>query len=253
MRGCAESVLQPNIRAATVRLLHRAGYGVAEIPDEGCCGSLAFHLGQEQEAVAAARKMIDLWQAVIEQHGASAILTTISGCGTTLKNYGHMLREDPEYVDKAAQVASLVQDIGEFLADAGMPIAKKFNKPVVAYHPPCSLLHGQNAAAPPPELLRAAGFDVRRIDEEHLCCGSAGVYNILQPEIANALGARKISNIEATDADVIATSNIGCITQLASGLDRPMVHIAELLDWATGGPIPPAIDASSIEVRQVDD
>ena len=241
LRGCAESVLQPNIRLATIRLLCRSGFRVVEVPDEACCGSLMHHLGQEQAAISSAKKMVNLWHEAIEEHDVSAILTTVSGCGTTLKNYGQMLKEYPDFSGKAIEVSALVQDIGEFLIGAGVPTAKEFDKPIIAYHAPCSLLHAQKAATPPPKLLRSAGFEVRQINEEHICCGSAGVYNILQPELATALKSRKIENIEATGADVIATSNIGCITQLASGLDTPVVHVAELLDWATGGPMPPAV------------
>jgi glycolate oxidase iron-sulfur subunit len=237
--GCAEAVLAPQISAATIRLLNRAGVEVVVADGEGCCGSLAHHMGVEETALAQARADIDAWTREIEGEGLEAIVVTASGCGATMKDYGYMLRGDPAYAKKAGRVAALVKDVSEV---AGALDADFFTTPrrlVVAYHAACSLQHGQKIVDPPKALLRRAGFDVRSIPEAHLCCGSAGTYNILQPEIAEALRDRKVANIARVKPDVIAAGNIGCMTQIGSASATPVVHTVELLDWASGGP-PPA-------------
>lgn len=246
LQGCAEPVLSPEVRAATLRLLERAGCEVVFAPGEGCCGALVHHMGREGDALAAARRNVDAWMREIEGannpgSGLDAIIITTSGCGTTIKNYGHMLRADPAYAEKAARVSALAMDVSVFLAKVGLPavtLRGLTTKLSVAYHPPCSLQHGQKVTEAPKRLLTEAGFTVRLPAEAHLCCGSAGTYNILQSEIANQLGARKAENLAALEADVIATGNIGCAVQIAKHSGLPVVHTIELLDWATGGPKP---------------
>ncbi len=240
MQGCAEPVLQPEIRAATVRLLNRVGFDVVFASGEGCCGALVHHMGREQESLAAARRNVDAWNREIEE-GLDAIVITTSGCGTTIKDYGFMLRGDPAYAEKAARVSALAKDVSELLDSIELPKAVGVRKLTVAYHSACSMQHGQKITAAPQRLLKAAGFDVRQPVESHLCCGSAGTYNILQPEIAGKLGDRKVANIERLKPDVIATGNIGCATQIGARTAVPVVHTVELLDWATGGPVPPSL------------
>jgi len=243
LAGCANEALAPQITQATIRLLNRHGVEVAIAPAAGCCGSLEHHMGREQGALASARANIDAWTGEIEGEGLDAILITLSGCGTTVKDYGFMLRGDPAYAAKAAKVAGLAQDISEYLATLGMMPPAKRSGLVVAFHSPCSLQHGQRVHRQPKELLAACGFEVREPAEAHLCCGSAGTYNILQPEIALRLRDRKIGNIEKTAPDVIAAGNIGCIVQIAAGTAIPVLHPVELIDWATGGPVPEPLKA----------
>jgi glycolate oxidase iron-sulfur subunit len=238
LRGCAEPVLRPEIRAATERLLARTGVEIVAIKGENCCGALVHHLGRDDESKDFARRNVDAWTQAIESDGLDAILVTASGCGTTIKDYGFMLRHDPAYAQKAARVSALARDISEFLDERGLPPAHVKTDLRVAYQAACSLQHGQSVKAQPKRLLMAAGFVVRDIAEAHLCCGSAGVYNILQSDIATKLRDRKLANIEATGADLIASGNIGCMTQLGAAAGKPVVHIVELLDWATGGPRP---------------
>jgi glycolate oxidase iron-sulfur subunit len=237
LAGCAQVVLAPQINAAAIRLLNRAGVEVVIAKGEGCCGSLAHHMGAEARALAQARADVDAWTREIEGEGLEAIVVTASGCGATIKDYGFMLRDDPLYADKARRVAALARDVSEIAGGLGLDFAPP--RPlVVAYHAACSLQHGQKIVDAPKALLRRAGFDARSIPEAHLCCGSAGTYNILQPEIANALRARKVANIARVKPDVIAAGNIGCIAQIASATATPVVHTVELLDWASGGPAP---------------
>jgi len=240
LQGCAEPVLRPEFRAATVRLLNRCGHEVVFAPGEGCCGALVHHMGREHDALAAARRNVDAWIAEIEGEGLDAILVTASGCGTTIKDYGFMLRDDPVYAGPAARVSALGKDVSEYLARIKLP-AGQGRGVTVAYHPACSLQHGQKVTEAPKRLLAAAGYTVRVPAEAHLCCGSAGTYNILQSEIADRLGARKGAAIAALDADVVATGNIGCATQIARFAGLPVVHTVELLDWATGGPRPASL------------
>ena len=240
LQGCAEPVLRPEFRAATIRLLNRAGYDVVFAPGEGCCGALVHHMGREADSLAAARRNVDAWTRTAEAGGLDAILVTASGCGTTIKDYGFMLRGDPAYADKAAAVSALAKDISEFLVDADLP-AGDGRGLTIAYHAACSLQHGQKVTEAPKWLLAHAGYAVRTPIEAHLCCGSAGTYNILQPEIAAQLRDRKVANIARLNADVIATGNIGCAMQIGQRAAIPVVHTVELLDWATGGPAPAAL------------
>lgn len=241
LQGCAEPVLRPEFRAAAVRVINQAGYDVVFAPGEVCCGALVHHLGREAAALEAARRNVDTWTLEIEG-GLSAIIVTASGCGTTIKNYGFMLRDDPSYAEKAARVSALARDVSEFLLEADLPPGKGRGL-TVAYHAACSLQHGQKVTEAPKRLLMAAGYAVRTPAEQHLCCGSAGTYNILQPEIADQLGARKVTNLARLAPDVIATGNIGCAMQIGQRTATPVVHTVELLDWATGGPMPHAMVA----------
>ncbi|WP_313527767.1 glycolate oxidase subunit GlcF [Shinella sp.] len=237
LSGCAQPVLKPEINAATIRLLTRLGVEVVAPAGEVCCGSLVHHMGREAQALEAARRNVDVWLGEIEKGGLDAIVITASGCGTTIKDYGFMLRLDPAYAEKAARVSALAKDVTEYLATLDLP-QQEAKGLTVAYHSACSMQHGQKITMAPKVLLKAAGFVVRDPAEGHLCCGSAGTYNILQPEISGKLKARKVKNIEATKPDLIATGNIGCITQIATGTQIPILHTVELLDWAHGGPKP---------------
>jgi glycolate oxidase iron-sulfur subunit len=245
LAGCAQRVLAPEINEATIRLLTRHGCEVAISPGSGCCGSLNHHLGQEADALALARANIDAWEGERLTSGLDAIAINASGCGTTVKDYGFMLREDRAYAESAARIAALARDVTEIVELLGLyaPTAPAGISGLrVAYHSACSMQHGQQLHNGPKALLSAAGFDVVEVPEGHLCCGSAGTYNLLQAEIADQLRDRKLANIARTRPDVVATGNIGCITQLAHGCDVPVVHTAELLDWTTGGPMPKAMD-----------
>jgi glycolate oxidase iron-sulfur subunit len=231
LQGCVEPAMAPSIRAAAIRLIRRAGYEVALVEGEGCCGALSEHLGRAGEAAGLAAANVAAWS---RAGPFDAIVTTAAGCGTTLKAYGHRLPGDVE----AAGSASKARDVLEFIAEVGLPPVTRPGRIAVAYHAPCSLQHGQGIKAAPAELLAQAGFEVRAIAEGHLCCGSAGVYNILQPELAGRLQARKAANIARTGAAVVAAGNVGCIAQIAPVVSMPTVHPVELLDWATGGPKP---------------
>jgi glycolate oxidase iron-sulfur subunit len=237
LTGCAQAVLAPEINAATQRLLNRAGIAVAPAPGEGCCGSLLHHMGRERAARAQMRANVDAWIRLIDDQGLEAIVVTTSGCGATIKDYGALLADDPAYADKAARVAARTHDVTEYVA--GLDLVFAAPKPlVVAYHAACTLQHGQKIVEPPKALLGRAGFIVREPAESHLCCGSAGTYNILHPVTAAALRARKARCLEQLKPDVVAAGNIGCLTQIASATAVPVVHTIELLDWASGGPAP---------------
>jgi len=240
LNGCAQTVIAPQINEATVRLLTRLGVEVVVADGAGCCGSLVHHMGKVDASHAQAAANIDAWIAEADGAGLDAIIINTSGCGTQVKDYGFMFREDPAYADKAARVSELTQDVSEYLAALEPELTPVADIPElrVTYHSACSMQHGQQIRTPPKALLAAAGFTVSEPGEGHLCCGSAGTYNILQPEIAGRLRDRKAVNIARTTPEVVATGNIGCITQLAGALDAPVVHTVELLDWATGGPKP---------------
>jgi glycolate oxidase iron-sulfur subunit len=235
MQGCAEPVLRPNFRAAAIRLLNRTGFDVIFAPDEACCGALVHHMGREADSLEAARRNVDAWCAVPD---LDAIIITASGCGTTIKDYGFMLRNDPVYAEKAARVSALAKDIAEFLDSTGLPAVVPVEASKIAYHSACSMQHGQKITFAPQRLLQTAGFTVATPANAHLCCGSAGTYNILQPDIAGQLGNLKTASLEKLQPDAIATGNIGCIMQISARTTIPVVHTIELLDWATGGPRP---------------
>jgi glycolate oxidase iron-sulfur subunit len=241
LAGCVNDLLAPDINAATIRVLTRHGIEVVVAKGAGCCGSLVHHMGRDDEALAQARTNIDAWLAVA---GADAILINTSGCGTTVKDYGFMLRTDPAYAERAARISGLAKDVAEYLATLPLEPAQGTPQLTVAYHSACSLQHGQRVNRQPKELLGKLGFKVLDVPDGHLCCGSAGTYNILQPDFARRLRERKVGTIERLRPDVIAAGNIGCITQFAAGTKLPAVHTVELIDWATGGARPPALRAS---------
>jgi glycolate oxidase iron-sulfur subunit len=242
LTGCAQPVLDPGINAATIRLLTRLGVEVVVPEGEGCCGALVHHMGSEAQALDSARRNVDVWIREADRAGLDAIVITASGCGTTIKDYGHMLRLDPAYAEKARRVSALAKDVTEYLSTLDLPVQDKKNL-TVTYHSACSMQHGQKITMAPKTLLKNAGFTVRDPAEGHLCCGSAGTYNIMQPEISATLKARKVKNLEATKPDVIAAGNIGCMTQIGSGTAMPIVHTVELLDWAYGGERPAKLGA----------
>ena len=248
MTGCAQRALDPEINAATVRLLTRLGVEVVIPKGEGCCGALVHHMGREDETHAFAARNIQAWTAEIDGTGLDGIVINTSGCGTTVKDYGHIFRNS-ELAADAKRVSALAMDITEFLATLDLPEAR--GEPLrVAYHAACSLQHGQKVTAAPKQLLTRAGFQVVSPKDPHLCCGSAGTYNLLQPKIANELKYRKVRTLMATAPDVISAGNIGCMMQIGSAAGVPVVHTVQLLDWAYGGPKPGALkDRSHLTKR----
>ncbi|WP_072395567.1 glycolate oxidase subunit GlcF [Hyphomicrobium sp. CS1GBMeth3] len=242
MTGCVQQVLKPDINDATIRLLARRGVDVVVANGAGCCGAIVQHMGQEAEAKKHARRNIDAWIKEIDRGEVDAIIINASGCGTTVKDYGHLMRNDPAYAEKAKRISALAKDVSEFLYDYQLGAPERWSSLRVAYHSACSLQHGQRIHDEPRALLKQAGFAVVDVPEGHICCGSAGTYNILQPEIAGQLKKRKLDHIRSTRADVVAAGNIGCITQLEPSSDTPFTHTVQLLDWAYGGPAPPGLE-----------
>ena len=247
MSGCAQQVLRPSINEATVRLLTRLGCEVVVAPGAGCCGALVHHMGRAEEARAQARANVAAWERAAGAAGFDAIVINASGCGTTVKDYGFMLADDPDFAGRAAETAALAKDVSEVVADLGLGRAGLEGAPVVAYHAACSMQHGQRLGGTAKRLLEEAGFAVREAAEGHLCCGSAGTYNLLQPDLARDLGRRKAAHLEAIGAGLVATGNIGCLVHLEALGPTPVVHTVELLDWATGGPPPPGLAPASRE------
>ena len=241
LTGCAQKVLAPQINEATVRLLTRHGAEVVIAQGMGCCGALTHHMGKTDASHSAAAANIQAWMREVDGDGLDAIVINASGCGTTVKDYGHMFRDHDDLAGAAARVSALTKDVSEVMSDLGVSPSPDAPGLRVAYHAACSLQHGQQIKSAPKQLLIAAGFSVVEPAESHLCCGSAGTYNLLQPELANKLKRRKVKHLESKKPDVIATGNIGCMTQIASGTQAPVVHTVELLDWATGGPKPAAL------------
>ncbi|KPQ07418.1 MAG: glycolate oxidase FeS subunit GlcF [Rhodobacteraceae bacterium HLUCCA12] len=249
MTGCAQRALNTDINDATIRLLTRLGCEVVVVEGAGCCGALSHHMGRTGESHAAAERNIRAWMAEDRSKGLDAIVINTSGCGTTVKDYGHMFRNGP-LADDAVRIAHLARDVTELLAE--LEIDATAPEPMrVAYHSACSLQHGQQIRTAPKDLLKRAGFDVVEPADAHLCCGSAGTYNLLQPEISQALKTRKIATLEARSPEVIAAGNIGCMMQIASGTGIPVVHTVELIDWATGGPRPRALSAEGHTAQPV--
>jgi glycolate oxidase iron-sulfur subunit len=239
LQGCAQQVLAPRINEAAINVLTRHGIEVVLVRDEQCCGALTHHMGRDGDALARARANVAAWTAEAGRGGLDAILVTTSGCGTVIKDYGYMLREDRDFADPAARISALAKDITEYLAGLELKAQQRQHGDiVVAYHSACSLQHGQKITTLPKELLSKSGFVVKDVPESHLCCGSAGTYNLLQPDIATRLRDRKVANIASVKPDMIAAGNIGCMMQIAGGTSVPVVHTIELLDWATGGPPP---------------
>jgi glycolate oxidase iron-sulfur subunit len=235
LAGCINDLLAPQINESAIRVLTRHGFDVVLAKGAGCCGSLVHHMGRDDEALAQARANIDAWS-VLEN--LDAIVVTTSGCGTTVKDYGFMFRTDAVYAERAKRISNLAKDIAEFIGGVSLQPAVGVPALAVAYHAACSLQHGQKIRSQPKELLTTLGFTVKDVPEGHLCCGSAGIYNILQSAIATRLRKRKVDSIESLRPDVIAAGNIGCVTQIAAGTELPIVHTIELIDWATGGPCP---------------
>ena len=244
MTGCAQRALNTDINDATIRLLQRLGCEIVIAQDQGCCGALTHHMGKTTESHAAAAKNIKAWRSEMQNQGLDAIIINTSGCGTTVKDYGHMFR-NTELAKDAEAVSSIAKDVTEFLAELELPECKTQDLKV-AYQAACSLQHGQKVKTPPKMLLKQAGFDVVEPADSHLCCGSAGTYNLLQPEISKLLQSRKVQTLEATKPDVIAAGNLGCMMQIGNASSVPIVHTVELLDWASGGPVPAAL-ANALE------
>ena len=240
MTGCAQRALNTDINDATIRLLTRLGCDVVIAEGQGCCGALTHHMGKTAESHATAARNIRAWTREIAGEGLDAVVINTSGCGTTVKDYGHMFRNEA-LASEAAAVSALAMDVSEVLMKLDLPEGRTGLK--VAYHAACSLQHGQQIKTFPKDLLKRAGFKVVEPVDSHLCCGSAGTYNLMQPEISGQLKARKVETLEAVRPDVIAAGNIGCMMQIGAGTEIPMVHTVELLDWATGGPRPAALDA----------
>ncbi len=249
MTGCAQKALNTDINDATIRILRRFGCEVVVAEGAGCCGALTHHMGKEGESHATAAINIRAWATEMNGEGLDAIVINTSGCGTTVKDYGHMFRND-SLADDAARVSGIAMDISELLMKLDLPGGKDRNM-TVAYHAACSLQHGQQIKTYPKDLLKRAGFTVIEPADSHLCCGSAGTYNLMQPEISSKLKARKVRTLEVTNPDVIAAGNIGCMMQIGAGTALPIVHTVELLDWATGGPKPPALDDDQIATPKV--
>jgi len=243
MTGCAQKALNTDINDATIRLLKRQGCDVVIAKGAGCCGALTHHMGREDESHATAAKNIRAWVSEMDNAGLDAIVINTSGCGTTVKDYGHMFRNDPLAQD-AARVSGIAMDVSELLMQLDLPEGPD-QKLTVGYHAACSLQHGQKVKTFPKDLLKRAGFKVAEPADSHLCCGSAGTYNLMQPEISSQLKARKVRTLEAIQPDIIAAGNIGCMVQIGSGTEVPVVHTVELLDWATGGPVPPALNGQA--------
>ncbi|MGG7564708.1 glycolate oxidase subunit GlcF [Rhodovulum sp. DZ06] len=243
MTGCAQKALDTEINEATIRLLTRHGCEVVIAEGAGCCGALTHHMGKADSSHAFAKANIKAWTREIDGEGLDAVVINASGCGTTVKDYGVMF-EDTPYERKAQKIAAMTRDITEFMEEIGLgPVAEDAGAKGlrVGYHAACSLQHGQKVTAAPKRLLKQAGFEVAEPADPHLCCGSAGTYNLLQPEIAGQLQDRKVATLEAVNPDVISAGNIGCMVQIGAKAGAPVVHTAQLLDWATGGPVPPAL------------
>ncbi|WOI57107.1 glycolate oxidase subunit GlcF [Palleronia sp. LCG004] len=270
LTGCAQKALDTDINDATIRLLTRLGAEVVVARDMGCCGALVHHMGKESESHAAAKRNIRAWMGVKGEGGLDAVVVNTSGCGTTVKDYGHMLRNDP-MAEEAAEISAKAKDVSEVLMEllpgdaprginqarediAGIDAAhagETGDGPIrVAYHAACSLQHGQQIKTHPKTLLKRAGFEVVEPADSHLCCGSAGTYNLMQPEISADLKARKIRTLEAKAPQIIAAGNIGCMVQLAGGTKIPVVHTVELIDWATGGPRPSKLGSAPLDVPE---
>ena len=249
MTGCAQKALNTDINDATIRLLTRLGCEVVVAEGAGCCGALTHHMGKSDESHATAAKNIRAWTREMDGDGLDAIVINTSGCGTTVKDYGHMFRNDA-LAEDAARVSAIAMDVSEVLMKLDLP-ERDDKGMIVAYHAACSLQHGQQIKTYPKDLLKRAGFTIVEPSDPHLCCGSAGTYNLMQPEISKQLKARKVRTLEARNPDIIAAGNIGCMMQIGSGTRVPIVHSVELLDWATGGPKPPALEAGYVPQPEV--
>ncbi|SHI46904.1 glycolate oxidase iron-sulfur subunit [Shimia gijangensis] len=249
MTGCAQKALNTDINDATIRLLTRLGCEVVVAKGAGCCGALTHHMGKTEESHATAAKNIKAWCHEMDDKGLDAIVINTSGCGTTVKDYGYMFRHEALAAD-AKRISDIAMDVSELLMKLDLPEGED-KETVVAYHAACSLQHGQQIKTFPKDLLKCAGFTVVEPADSHLCCGSAGTYNLMQPEISGKLKARKVRTLEAKNPDIIAAGNIGCMMQIGGGTEVPIVHTVELLDWATGGPQPPALTAEGKRAPEI--
>ena len=249
--GCVQKVVRPEVNDATIRLLARRGIDVVVAAGDGCCGALVHHMGKEADAIAQAKRNIDAWTKEIDKDSVDAIISNASGCGTMVKDYGHLLRDDEAYAEKAKTISSLAKDVSELLAEFPLGAPVRWSSLRVAYHSACSLQHGQRVIDEPKTHLARAGYSIVDVPEGHICCGSAGVYNILQPELAEQLRVRKLGNIRSVKPDLVAAGNIGCMTQIEKGSDLPVAHTVELLDWAYGGPVPRGLEHLSQFVTDV--
>jgi glycolate oxidase iron-sulfur subunit len=236
--GCAQQVLRPQINEATVSILTRHGCEVVIARGSGCCGAVVHHMGEEQEAQRAAKANVAAWAMEMDSEGLDAVIFNASGCGVSLKDYGHLLGSDPVWAEPARRVATMSRDVSELLVELDLQPSIAAPDITVAYHMACSMQHGLGLRGPSKQLLAAMGFRVCEPAEANICCGSAGSYSILEPDLADRLRARKVRHLEATRPDVIAAGNIGCINHIAVGTAIPVVHTVELLDWMTGGPKP---------------
>ena len=241
LTGCVQQALAPRINAATIRILTRHGCEVIVAEGAACCGALPLHMGRETQAKALARAAIGAWQQAKAAGGLDAVVVSASGCGTTVKDYGKIFKHDAAMAAPADEIARRATDVTELLMRLGLNAPTQRIPLAVAYHDACSLQHAQKVIEPPRALLRKAGFRVLDVPERHFCCGSAGTYNMLQPELAEQFGRRKAAHIESTGAAVVAAGNLGCMTQIGLYSALPAVHTVELLDWATGGPLPPPL------------
>lgn len=239
MTGCAQRALNTDINDATIRLLRRLGCDVVIAHGQGCCGALTHHMGKTAESHRAARKNIQAWITEMDSEGLDAVVINTSGCGTTVKDYGHMFRSGP-LADDAARVSAIAMDVSEVLMKLDLPQGCDQGLRV-AYHAACSLQHGQQIKTYPKTLLKRAGYEIVEPSDSHVCCGSAGTYNLMQPKISRQLKELKVQTLEAQRPDVISAGNIGCMIQIGLGTGVPIVHTVELLDWATGGPKPAAM------------
>ena len=246
MTGCAQKALNTDINDATIRMLTRLGAEVVVAEGAGCCGALTHHMGKSAQSHATAAKNIRAWAKEMDGDGLDAIVINTSGCGTTVKDYGHMFRNDA-LADDAARVAGIAMDVSEVLMKLELPQGAPKDI-TVAYHAACSLQHGQQIKTFPKDLLKRAGYKVVEPRDSHLCCGSAGTYNLMQPEISKQLQKRKVDTLMAKAPDIIAAGNIGCMMQIGSAAAVPVVHTVELLDWATGGPRPASLDRTDSDV-----
>lgn len=251
LTGCVQPVLRPDINDATIRLLARRGVDVVVANGAGCCGAVVQHLGRNEEAKRLARRNIDAWTHEMKKGNVDAVIVNASGCGTMVKDYGHLLKDDPDYAERAKEISNLAKDVSEFLTTYELGAPLRWTSIRVAYHSACSLQHGQRIHDEPRLLLKNAGFTVSDVADGHLCCGSAGTYSILEPEISSELRSRKVRNIRATRADVVAAGNIGCITHLQDHIGMPIVHTVELLDWTYGGPVPRGLEHLEAYVTDV--
>ncbi|MEJ8573574.1 glycolate oxidase subunit GlcF [Microbaculum marinum] len=255
LAGCAQQVLDRAINDATIRLLTRMGCEVVVLADAGCCGALTLHMGKTDHGKRQAERNLKALARENETNGIDAFIINASGCGTVVKDYGHLFAGDADLTDAATWLSGITRDVSEFVAEIGLPEPAERRGYRVAYHDACSLRHGQKVTRPPRQLLKQAGYVVADVPEGHICCGSAGVYNILQPEIAGELGRRKADHAASTDPDILCMGNIGCLTQLRRYTAIPTVHTVELLDWATGGPMPPRLVGHALRdpIPQIED